>query len=48
MFFFLQNIYHIFELFRHEDLRGMLDGNKDSAKLDAMKRIVGVRCESVF
>lgn len=28
--------------FRHEDLKMMLDSNKDSQKLDAMKRIIGV------
>lgn len=27
---------------RNEDLKQMLESNKDSAKLDAMKRIVGV------
>jgi hypothetical protein len=29
-------------LFRHEDLKSMLDGNKDNVKLEAMKRIIGV------
>ena len=28
--------------FRHEDLKIMLDSNKDNQKLDAMKRIIGV------
>jgi hypothetical protein len=28
--------------YRNEDLKQMLESNKDSAKLDAMKRIVGV------
>ena len=27
---------------RYEDLKEMLDQNKDSLKLDAMKRIIGV------
>ncbi|XP_061173908.1 AP-3 complex subunit beta-2-like [Saccostrea echinata] len=27
---------------RHEDLKAMLDGNKDNLKLDAMKRIIGM------
>lgn len=27
---------------RHEDLKTMLDGNKDNLKLDAMKRIIGM------
>ena len=27
---------------KHGDLREMLDSNKDSLKLDAMKRIIGV------
>ena len=31
-----------FLLYRNEDLKQMLESNKDSAKLDAMKRIVGV------
>ena len=29
-------------MFRNEDLKVMLDSSKDSQKLDAMKRIVGV------
>ncbi len=28
---------------RHDDLKQMLDSNKDSLKLEAMKRIIGVR-----
>ena len=28
---------------RHDDLKAMLDTNKDSLKLEAMKRIVAVR-----
>lgn len=28
--------------FRHEDLKQMLDSNKDGLKLEAMKRVVGV------
>lgn len=31
-----------FFVYRNEDLKQMLESNKDSAKLDAMKRIVGV------
>lgn len=31
---------------RHEDLKQMLDVNKDSLKLEAMKRIIGVSEES--
>ena len=27
---------------RHDDLKQMLDSNKDNLKLDAMKRIIGV------
>lgn len=27
---------------RHEDLKEMLDSNKDGLKLEAMKRIIGV------
>ena len=30
------------QFFRHEDLKNMLDQNKDSLKLEAMKRIIGV------
>lgn len=32
---------------RNEDLKQMLESNKDSAKLDAMRRIVGV-CDTFF
>lgn len=32
----------VFPIFRHEDLKSMLDGNKDNVKLEAMKRIIGV------
>jgi predicted metal-dependent hydrolase len=32
-------------LYRHEDLKQMLDSNKDSLKLEAMKRIIGVSSE---
>ena len=28
---------------RHDDLKTMLDSSKDNLKLDAMKRIIGVR-----
>ena len=30
-------------LLRHEDLKQMLDSTKDGLKLEAMKRIIGVR-----
>lgn len=36
------NMELFFLLYRNEDLKQMLESNKDSAKLDAMKRIVGV------
>lgn len=29
---------------RHDDLKQMLDSTKDSLKLEAMKRIIGVKC----
>lgn len=29
-------------IFRHEDLKIMLDSNKDNLKLEAMKRIIAV------
>lgn len=32
----------LFSIFRHDDLKEMLDSNKDSLKLEAMKRIVAV------
>lgn len=32
--------------FRHDDLKEMLDSNKDSLKLEAMKRIIGVGFDS--
>lgn len=32
----------LFLVFRHDDLKEMLDSNKDSLKLEAMKRIVAV------
>lgn len=32
----------VFFLYRHDDLKEMLDSNKDSLKLEAMKRIVAV------
>lgn len=32
----------IFLFSRHEDLKQMLDSNKDGLKLEAMKRIIGV------
>jgi hypothetical protein len=39
-FYFVVNI--LCFLYRHEDLKQMLDSNKDSLKLEAMKRIIGV------
>ena len=35
------NLFVLF-VYRHEDLKQMLDSNKDSLKLEAMKRIIGV------
>ena len=32
---------------RHDDLKQMLDSNKDSLKLEAMKRIIGVLSSNV-
>lgn len=32
----------MFNISRHDDLKEMLDSNKDSLKLEAMKRIIGV------
>jgi len=37
--------YFILYDFRHEDLKQMLDGNKDNLKLEAMRRIIGVRLQ---
>lgn len=31
-------------LYRNDDLKEMLESNKESMKLDAMKRVVEVRC----
>jgi len=33
---------------RHEDLKQMLDSNKDNLKLEAMKRIIGVSNAAYF
>jgi len=33
---------------RHDDLKEMLDSNKDSLKLEAMKRIVAVSMNNVY
>lgn len=33
---------------RHDDLKEMLDSNKDSLKLEAMKRIVAVSINNVY
>ena len=38
----LSNYGLFFCTFRHDDLKEMLDSNKDSLKLEAMKRIVAV------
>jgi hypothetical protein len=32
---------------RHDDLKQMLDSNRDNLKLEAMKRIIGVRLRFV-
>ncbi len=37
-----------FDIFRHDDLKEMLDSNKDSLKLEAMKRIVAVSKPRTF
>lgn len=37
-----KEIIMISNFFRHEDLKQMLDSNKDGLKLEAMKRIIGV------
>lgn len=43
----LTNDYIIsYDLCRHEDLKTMLDSNKDNLKLEAMKRIIGVSSPS--
>ena len=39
----LIRLYSLTMLYRHEDLKAMLDSNKDSQKRDAMKIIIGVR-----
>lgn len=38
----------MFSPHRHDDLKEMLDSNKDSLKLEAMKRIVAVSEDKVF
>lgn len=38
----------LFYIFRHDDLKEMLDSNKDSLKLEAMKRIVAVSKPRTF
>lgn len=40
MFFLIDALLYFYR--RNEDLKQMLESSKDSAKLDAMKRIVGV------
>lgn len=37
----IESLMSIF-IFRHDDLKQMLDSNKDGLKLEAMKRIIGV------
>lgn len=44
--YYVQILYYI--LLRNEDLKVMLDSSKDSQKLDAMKRIVGVSTLLIF
>lgn len=41
--FMSQDIYNCNVFFRHDDLKQMLDSNRDNLKLEAMKRIIGVR-----
>ncbi len=38
----------MFSSLRHDDLKEMLDSNKDSLKLEAMKRIVAVSIDNVY
>lgn len=38
----------MFVSLRHDDLKEMLDSNKDSLKLEAMKRIVAVSINNVY
>ena len=38
----LSSLIKYYFIFRHEDLKQMLDSNKDGLKLEAMKRIIGV------
>lgn len=38
----------MFTSLRHDDLKEMLDSNKDSLKLEAMKRIVAVSINNVY
>jgi AP-3 complex subunit beta len=33
---------------KHDDLKEMLDSNKDSLKLEAMKRIIGVKLTHIW
>lgn len=42
LFILLSKIISVILSCRHEDLKQMLDMNKDSVKLEAMKRIIGV------
>lgn len=44
---FLLNIFFMLCNYRYEDLKCMLDGNKDGLKLEAMKRIIGV-CDCIY
>lgn len=39
----INKVIFLFFLCRHDDLKDMLDSNKDNLKLEAMKRIIGVR-----
>lgn len=36
------DLFHCGMLYRHDDLKQMLDSNRDNMKLEAMKRIIGV------
>lgn len=44
-FFFFPHTLTVCPLPRNEDLKEMLESNKESLKLEAMKRVVGVRAQ---
>lgn len=39
---FVSFLYFRTQIFRHDDLKQMLDSNKDHLKLEAMKRVIGM------